>query len=348
MRWLNPFKFRKLLEDSSPEIPELERNDRSFETHPPEAVQTLDPIKSDSAVIEREETYPVSRGFIQSFRDLFIKAKPKEEVLDELEELLIRADFGPNLSKSFINTIRNQRFTPETMNTTVRDSLTSEIEHMFEAQEPDHLIHAFANCLHVIVVCGVNGSGKTTTIAKLAYRFQLHHKTVMVAACDTFRAAAVEQLEVWTKRLNIPLYKRSDKKDPASIAYDACKEAMQQHIDVLIIDTSGRLHNHESLMDELKKLVHVLKKIDPSFPQSRILILDGTTGQNSVEQAKAFSKTVDANGIIMTKLDGTAKGGTLAAVYHSCKIPILYVGYGERSLDLKPFNPISYAHSMFE
>jgi fused signal recognition particle receptor len=198
----------------------------------------------------------------------------------------------------------------------------------------------------VILTLGVNGVGKTTTIAKLASIFQQSGKTVLLGACDTFRAAAIEQLEVWAKRLHIDMVKHADGSDPAAVAYDAVKAAKARDIDILILDTAGRLHTKANLMEEMKKIKRVVEKELPGAPHEILLVVDATNGQNAIAQAKAFHETLGLTGIVITKLDGTAKGGFILPIAHTLKIPVRYIGVGEKIDDLIPFSAKDFAEAI--
>ena len=198
----------------------------------------------------------------------------------------------------------------------------------------------------VVLVVGVNGSGKTTTIGKLAMQFKQEGRNVMLVAGDTFRAAAVEQLQIWGERAKVPVVTAKEGSDPASLAYQAIENARVQKVDLLMIDTAGRLQNKKGLMDELEKIVRVIKKLDPDAPHNTLLVLDATTGQNSISQVEAFTNLVNVNGLIMTKLDGTAKGGILVGLANRFGIPIHAIGVGEQLEDLAPFDPQEYARAL--
>ena len=198
----------------------------------------------------------------------------------------------------------------------------------------------------VILALGVNGVGKTTTIAKLTSIFQRSGKTILIGACDTFRAAAIEQLEVWAKRLHIDMVKHADGSDPAAVAYDAVKAAKARDIDILILDTAGRLHTKANLMEEMKKIKRVVAKELPGAPHEILLVVDATNGQNAIAQAKAFHEAIQLTGIVITKLDGTAKGGFILPIAHTLKIPVRYIGVGEKIDDLIPFSAKDFAEAI--
>ena len=198
------------------------------------------------------------------------------------------------------------------------------------------------------MVVGVNGVGKTTTIGKLAYQFKQAGKKVYLGAADTFRAAAIEQIVIWGERVGVPVVKQQMGSDPASVAYDAIKSAVANDADVVIIDTAGRLHNKVGLMNELTKIKNVMQKVSPSAPDEVLLVLDGSTGQNAYEQAKQFMKATDITALAITKLDGTAKGGVVIGISHHLKVPVKYIGLGEKLTDLQPFNRTEFVESLFE
>jgi fused signal recognition particle receptor len=200
---------------------------------------------------------------------------------------------------------------------------------------------------HVIMVVGVNGVGKTTTIGKLAYQFKKAGKKVMLGAADTFRAAAVDQLDIWSKRVDVPIIKQAMGSDPASVAFDAVQSAVAQKVDVVIVDTAGRLHNKINLMNELSKIKRVMQKVIPDAPHEILLVLDASTGQNAIEQARQFTKATDVNALALTKLDGTAKGGVVIGISDEFKIPVKYIGVGEKVEDLQVFNKSEFVDSLF-
>ncbi|HNQ00539.1 MAG TPA: signal recognition particle-docking protein FtsY, partial [Bacteroidia bacterium] len=200
---------------------------------------------------------------------------------------------------------------------------------------------------HVIMVVGVNGVGKTTTIGKLAHQFKKAGKKVMLGAADTFRAAAVDQLDIWSKRVDVPIVKQAMGSDPASVAFDSVQSAVAQGVDVVIIDTAGRLHNKINLMNELTKIKRVMQKVIPDAPHEILLVLDASTGQNAIEQARQFTKATDVNALALTKLDGTAKGGVVIGISDEFKIPVKYIGVGEKMEDLQVFNKVEFVDSLF-
>lgn len=280
------------------------------------------------------------------------KSKVDEEVLDQLEEILITSDVGTDTTIDIIQRIEER---------VARDKYVSTSElHMILKEEIGSLLTQSGNedtegfdipeghKPYVIMVVGVNGVGKTTTIGKLAYQFKKAGLKVVLGAADTFRAAAVEQLVIWGERVGVPVIKQQMGSDPASVAYDTVNSAKAQEADVVIIDTAGRLHNKVGLMNELTKIKKVMQKVVPTAPDEILLVLDGSTGQNAYEQAKQFIKATDVTSLAITKLDGTAKGGVVIGISHQLKVPVKYIGLGEKMTDLQPFNRTEFVNSLFE
>ncbi|GGD13833.1 signal recognition particle-docking protein FtsY [Aquisalinus flavus] len=276
---------------------------------------------------------------------IFTKRKLDDETLEELEDLLISADLGLPATTRIIKALSEGRYDKNVSPEEVRDVLASEVARTLEPLQRPLEVKA-GNAPHVILMTGVNGAGKTTTIGKLARKFADDGKSVMLAAGDTFRAAAIEQLQVWGERTGAPVITRPVGSDAAGLAFDALKEAKEKNIDVLMIDTAGRLQNRRELMDELAKIVRVIKKLDETAPHDAILVLDATVGQNALSQAEAFSQTANITGLIMTKLDGTARGGVLVALADKFDIPIHYIGVGESVEDLQPFEARRFARAL--
>jgi len=270
-----------------------------------------------------------------------------EEMLEELETILLTSDVGVTATNEIIGDLTKKMDRKELTDTSaVYQHLQDVLVDLLRPVELDLRLdpkHPF-----VILMVGVNGVGKTTTIGKLAKLFQAEGKSVMLAAGDTFRAAAVEQLRVWGERNEMPVIAQDTGADSASVVFDAVAAASARNIDVLIADTAGRLQNNKNLMDELTKITRVLKKIDPSAPHEVILVLDAGTGQNALSQAREFQKAVDVSGLVLTKLDGTAKGGVIFALAQQLKIPIRYVCVGEKIDDLRPFSAIEFVTALFE
>ena len=276
--------------------------------------------------------------------DIFVKKKLDAKTLEELEELLIAADIGPAAAAKLTSEISKSRFGKEVSAGEVRGALADEIEKILRPAEK-HLVPEGAKPF-VILMAGVNGAGKTTTLGKLAYQFRQSGKQVMIAAGDTFRAAAVEQLKVWGVRAGCPVVAKEEGADAAALVYEAVDKAIADNIDILMIDTAGRLQNKANLMLELEKIIRVLKKKLPDAPHAAILVLESTVGQNAHSQVDLFKKAIDITGLIVTKLDGTAKGGVLISLVERFGLPIYAIGIGEGLEDLRPFETQSYARSL--
>ena len=268
---------------------------------------------------------------------LFTKATLDEATLDGIEEALIASDLGPATAAKVRERLAGERFERGLTEEAVRDVVAQELEAMLRpVAEPLEII-AFPRP-QVILVVGVNGSGKTTTIAKLAHLFQEQDYSVLLAAGDTFRAAAIEQLRIWADRAGVPIIAGPEGSDSSAIVYDAVKKATAEGIDVLIVDTAGRLHNKKDLMDELAKIRRTLGRLNPAAPHDVVLVLDATTGQNALSQIEVFREVAGVSGLVMTKLDGTARGGVLVAAANAYGLPIHAIGVGEGMDDLRPFD----------
>ncbi len=274
------------------------------------------------------------------------KKKIDEDLLEELEVLLISSDIGIQTTDKVIESVRKKASRKELKD---EDSLYQLIKIELESLLiSDDIIESSSEIPFVILVVGINGAGKTTTIGKLAKLFQKEGKSVMLAAGDTFRAAAVEQLQVWGERNDIPVIAQKTGSDAASVVYDAYQSAIAKKIDILIADTAGRLHTQDNLMQELEKIKRVLKKHNENAPHETLLVIDGGSGQNAVQQANEFHKSIQLSGLAITKLDGTAKGGVLFSISDSLKIPIRFIGVGEGIEDLKPFNSKDFVDALFD
>ena len=270
--------------------------------------------------------------------------KVDEELLDELEEALIMSDVGVETSTKIISNLRNRIKKEKIENEEdVRNALREEIVNILNEVDNGLKLNTHPS---VILVVGVNGVGKTTSIGKIANRLKKDGKKVVVAAADTFRAAAVEQLEIWANRANCDIVKREEGADPASVVYDAIQIVKQKDADVLICDTAGRLHNKKYLMDELVKIKKVIDKEMPESSKEVLMVLDATTGQNAISQVKAFKETVDINGLILTKLDGTAKGGVVVGIVAENQMPVKFIGVGEQIDDMEIFNSEDFAKAL--
>ncbi len=267
-----------------------------------------------------------------------------DAMLEDLEEVLIRADMGVNTALRVTANIAEGRMGRKVAASELREALAAEVARiMTPVARP---LPLYAQKPQVVLVVGVNGSGKTTTIGKLASQFRAAGKSVVIAAGDTFRAAAVEQLQVWGERAGVPVMTAPEGSDPASLAFDALTQARADGADLLLIDTAGRLQNRTDLMEELAKIIRVLRKVDPTAPHNTLLVLDATTGQNALAQVEIFRKIADVSGLVMTKLDGTAKGGVLVALADKFGLPIHAIGVGEQIDDLQPFDPDDFARAL--
>ena len=284
-------------------------------------------------------------SFDEKMNDIFSNfRKVDENLLEELEEALIMSDVGANTSATIINNLR-ERVKKENIKDEqgVREALRKEIQEIFDATDNTLKLETKPA---VILVVGVNGVGKTTSIGKIANRLKKDGKKVVVAAADTFRAAAVEQLEIWANRVGCDIVKREEGVDPASVVYDAIKITKEKNADVLICDTAGRLHNKKYLMDELIKIKKVIDKELPDSSEEVLMMLDATTGQNAISQVQAFKETVDITGIVLTKLDGTAKGGAVIGIVNENKVPVKFIGVGEQVDDMEIFNSEDFVKAL--
>ena len=280
-----------------------------------------------------------------SISSVFTKRKLDNATLDELEDVLIQADLGIETAMAITETLRRDRFDRDVSGEDVRAVLAAEVEKVLGPVAKPLVIDS-AQKPFVILMIGVNGSGKTTTIGKLAQQFGAEGKKVMLAAGDTFRAAAIEQLQVWGQRTNAPVIARPAGADASGLAFDAVTQAKAEGRDILIIDTAGRLQNREELMGELEKVIRVIKKVDPTAPHATLLTLDATTGQNALKQVEIFGKRAGVTGLVMTKLDGTARGGILVAIAKKFGLPVHFIGVGESVGDLEPFTASDFAKAI--
>ena len=314
--------------ESVPINPQIEQN----------AVTNLKPTEPE----EKKETFV---GKILGRRKVkVLKRKFDDDMLEQLEELLIASDMGVDTAMRVAANMAQGNLGSRLSTSEIKKLLADEIEQIMEnVAQP---LPIYPKHPQVVLVVGVNGSGKTTTIGKLASQFKEAGKNVVIAAGDTFRAAAVEQLQIWGDRANVPVLVAPEGSDPASLAFDALEKAQQEKADLLMIDTAGRLQNRTDLMEELAKIVRVLKKKDPEAPQNTILVLDATTGQNAISQVETFREIAEVSGLIMTKLDGTAKGGVLVALADKFGLPIHAIGVGEQIDDLAPFDPAEFAQAL--
>ena len=297
----------------------------------------IDKFKSGLNTTRKKLSLEITRIFSGS-------PKLGDETLEELEFALIGADLGIGVTNRIVSAIKKAYESQGSEGVNVTTIARQEIVKVFD-QSAEQLCRE--DGLTIISMVGVNGTGKTTTSAKLAHRLQLDGKTAMIAACDTFRAAAVEQTKQWGQRLDVPVIAGSYGADPASVAHDAVAAAQARNLDYLIIDTAGRLHTKSNLMAELEKLHRVVGKQIPDAPQEVLLVVDATTGMNALNQAREFHKTVPLTGLVITKLDGTSKGGMVVAIQDELRLPIKFVGLGEQADDLQPFDPSQFAEALF-
>ena len=280
------------------------------------------------------------------------KSKVDDSVLDNLEEGLVTSDVGVNTTLKIIERIearvsRDKYLGTEELNVILREEIAALLSETNSGEASDFSLPKTQKP-HVIMVVGVNGAGKTTTIGKLAYQFKKQGLNVVLGAADTFRAAAIDQLQVWANRVDIPIVKQSMGSDPASVAFDTLQSAVSSDVDVVIIDTAGRLHNKVNLMNELTKIKRVMQKVVTNAPHEILLVLDGSTGQNAFEQAKQFTAATEVNALAVTKLDGTAKGGVVIGISDQFQVPVKYIGVGEGIDDLQVFNKFEFVDSFFK
>lgn len=309
-------------------------------------------------IFKKEEKESLDKGLEKSNQGFFEKmtkavvgkSKVDEEVLDDLEDILIASDVGASTTIKIIERIEDRVARDKYVNTSELDSILREEITALLLENP----HANTGNIdttkkpYVIMVVGVNGVGKTTTIGKLAHQFKSEGKKVVLGAADTFRAAAVDQLTIWSERVGVSIVKQDMGSDPASVAFDTVQSAVAQNADVVIIDTAGRLHNKINLMNELSKIKRVMQKVIPDAPHEILLVLDGSTGQNAFEQAKQFTAATEVNALAVTKLDGTAKGGVVIGISDQFQVPVKYIGVGEKMTDLQLFNGTEFVDSFFK
>ena len=288
-----------------------------------------------------------SSKITQGITDIVTKSKLDQDTLDQLEEVLIEADLGPKTAMRVIEDFSKDRFGKDIGEEEIKEALAEAMTDILEPVAKPLIIDESTSGPYVILVCGVNGAGKTTTIGKYTQQLKIHEgKSVMIAAADTFRAAAIGQLAEWARRSDAVMFSKDVGSDAASVAYEAYQEAIAQDIDVLMIDTAGRLQNKSNLMEELQKIIRVLKKQNENVPHATLLVLDSTTGQNAFSQVETFKDMVDVTGLIVTKLDGSAKGGVLVGLAHQFEVPVHAIGVGESIDDLKDFTARDYARSL--
>jgi len=295
----------------------------------------------------KEGLFKSSTNLSEGISNIFLKSKPNELLLNEIEEFMIRADFGIDIAEKIKLMIANQKFS--------EDELKKEVFYKIFSEEISKILKPLEKKiiepdmgLKTIIICGVNGTGKTTTIGKLSKIFKEHDKKIVIGAADTFRAAAIDQLKIWCEKNNTEMIQSEVGSDPASVAFKTLEYAKNNKKDFCIIDTAGRLHNKKNLMEEFAKIIRVIKKIDSGAPQETWIVLDATTGQNALIQVEEFQKITNITGIIMTKLDGTAKGGVLVAIADRFKIPIIAIGVGEKENDLLQFVAEEYSEALIK
>ena len=288
-----------------------------------------------------------SENFSSGIENIFNKSKPTQNVLEELEDFMISSDIGISLTEKIINNLKNKKF--DSSELTKLNFLRILKEEMLSILKPvESNIFEKTQSLQTILICGVNGTGKTTTIGKLCKILKNNNNKVIVGAADTFRPAAIEQLEKWCLKNSIDIEKSETGSDPASVAFKTLEKAKKYNYNFCIIDTAGRLHNKKDLMDEFLKIVRVMKKIDENAPQKIIIVLDATTGQNALNQIEEFNKICELSGMIVTKLDGTAKGGVVLPIADKYKLPIYAIGVGEQEDDLQPFDAENFTNAFLK
>ncbi|MCX6291977.1 MAG: signal recognition particle-docking protein FtsY [Bacteroidetes bacterium] len=313
-----------------------------------------------SSIFSKEKKESLDKGLEKTKTSLFSritkavvgKSTVDSEVLDNLEEILVSSDVGVTTTLKIIKRIedrvaKDKYVGTSELNAILKEEIAALLSENNVADAEDFSVPVMNGTPYVIMVVGVNGVGKTTTIGKLAYQFKKSGKKVLLGAADTFRAAAVDQLDVWSRRVDVPIIKQPMGSDPASVAFDTVKSAVAQKTDVVIIDTAGRLHNKINLMNELSKIKRVMQKVIPEAPHEVLLVLDASTGQNAIEQARQFTKATEVTSLALTKLDGTAKGGVVIGISDEFKIPVKYIGVGEKTDDLQVFNRIEFVDSLF-
>lgn len=309
-------------------------------------------------IFKKEEKETLDKGLEKSNQGFFEKmtkavvgkSKVDDEVLDDLEEILIASDVGASTTIKIIQRIEERVARDKYVGVNELDKILREEISGLLLENPHRGTGNIDTSKkpYVIMVVGVNGVGKTTTIGKLAHQFKSEDKKVVLGAADTFRAAAVDQLVIWSERVGVPIVKQEMGSDPASVAFDTVQSAAAQNADVVIIDTAGRLHNKVNLMNELSKIKRVMQKVIPDAPHEILLVLDGSTGQNAFEQAKQFTAATEVNALAVTKLDGTAKGGVVIGISDQFQIPVKYIGVGEKMQDLQLFNGTEFVDSFFK
>jgi len=306
-------------------------------------------------LFSKEKKESLDKGLEKTKTSLFsriAKASVDAELLDNLEEILVSSDVGVGTTLKIIKRLesrvaKDKFVSTDELNKLLKEEITSLLAENNSNNAESWSFNKPDGKPYVIMVVGVNGVGKTTTIGKLAHQFKSAGKKVLLGAADTFRAAAVDQLDIWSKRADVPIIKQPMGSDPASVAFDTVESGVAQNVDVVIIDTAGRLHNKINLMNELSKIKRVVQKVIPDAPHEILLVLDASTGQNAIEQAKQFTKATEVNALALTKLDGTAKGGVVIGISDEFKIPVKYIGVGEKMEDLQLFDRSEFVNSLF-
>ncbi|MCH9765489.1 MAG: signal recognition particle-docking protein FtsY [Alphaproteobacteria bacterium] len=319
---------------------------------PENTTKSVEPITFDAPTAKRSWFAKLTNGLTktssrlsQGITGIFTQAKLDADTLDDFEDILIQSDLGVETATRIRDELSTGRFDKEVTADDVKSVLAREVERVLEPTAKPLEINA-SHAPHVILVVGVNGSGKTTTIGKLAAQYRADGHTVMIAAGDTFRAAAIDQLKVWGQRANVTVVSRDVGSDASALAFDAMAQAKCEGVDVLLIDTAGRLQNKQALMEELEKVIRVIRKQAPDAPHDTLLVLDATTGQNALTQVDAFQNTAGVTGLIMTKLDGTARGGILVSIAAKYGLPVHAIGVGEGIDDLQPFDAAEFADAI--
>ena len=341
----------EMVEEPSVEVEDDEDEEPEVDAEPEIAPAPVTPVQLTVTPMPMIEDAPADETAKPGILGRMLGRKPDaprrtldDDMLEQLEELLIAADMGVDTALRVTSSMAEGRMGKKLSVEEIKQLLADEVTRIMEPVARP--LPIYAKKPQVVLVVGVNGSGKTTTIGKLASQFKAAGKSVVIAAGDTFRAAAVEQLQVWGQRAGVPVLTAPEGSDPASLAFDAMTKAHEDGADLLMIDTAGRLQNRQDLMEELSKIVRVIRKKDPDAPHNTLLVLDATTGQNAIMQVDAFQKLADVSGLVMTKLDGTAKGGVLVALADKFGLPIHAIGVGEQIDDLAPFDPEDFAKAL--
>ncbi|MGV0167376.1 signal recognition particle-docking protein FtsY [Furfurilactobacillus sp. WILCCON 0119] len=332
--------------ETAPTSTEVDNDEAADETATPEPAQKSDSELYDKGLEKSRQTFGDRlNAFLANFRHV------DEDFFDDLEETLIGADVGFNTAVTITDELRDEvKLQHAKKQQDVENVIVEKLVNLYdqEGNGEDNSMHMAASGPTVIFFVGVNGVGKTTTVGKMANMYKQQGKSVLLAAADTFRAGAIEQLQVWGKRDGVPVVALPEKSDPAAVVYDAVQRAKAENVDILMVDTAGRLQNKVNLMNELAKMKRVLAREIPDAPHEVLLVLDATTGQNALNQAKTFGEATDVTGIVLTKLDGTAKGGIVLAIRNEMHLPVKFVGLGEQVADLRPFDPNEFVYGLFK